>query len=296
MTKFKGSGSLVYSTLLGGTSNDFGQGIALAAGGEAYVGGYTGSTNFPTTGGSFQTSAPGGMTDGWVVKVNAGGTALGVATYLGGSSSDKVLALAVNRDGEVFATGSTESSNFPTAGGAFQTSLAGMGFGSDAFVVRLGASGASLGYSTYLGGGSGAEEGRGIAVDVNNYASVTGVTGSSNFPTTTGAMQTSNGGTMVFDDAFVTRLTPTGGSSFSSYLGGSGTDQGNGLALDAWGNVYVAGTSNSTNLPIQGAYQGSNAGGYDAFVSKVVPGPFAPIIQSITDDTGSSGTDQITSD
>src|SRR5207302_7778662 len=134
-----------------------------------------------------------------------------------------------------YVTGGTRSTDFPTTPGVFETTPSSVG---DGFVTKLNPTGATLVYSTYLGG-SGSDEGRSIAVDASGNAYVTGNTFSINFPTTLGAFQTTFGG---FFDAFVTKLNPTRAALvYSTYLGGSGGDGGDGVAVDAAGSAYVTG-------------------------------------------------------
>jgi hypothetical protein len=165
--------------------------------GNAYVTGETSSTNFPTTARAFQRSHRGGFSDAFVTKLNATGAALLYSTYLGGSGSSTMselgFSIAVDTEGDTHVTGTTNSSDFPTTAGAFQTTFAGGINGGDAFVTELNATGSRLVYSTYLGG-SGDDDGAGIAVDGAGNAYVTGTTSSTNFPTTAGAFQTSHGG------------------------------------------------------------------------------------------------------
>src|SRR5262249_16803564 len=187
----------------GGDDLDQGFGIAVDSSGSAYVTGVAGS-GFPTTPGAFQTAFGGGVlppffvNDAFVAKLNAAGSALVYSTYLGGSNTDEGLGIAVDPSGNAYVTGVTASTNFPTTPGAFQTTLGGS---SRAFVTKLNASGSSLVYSTYLGGGV-LTQGGGIALDSTGNAYVTG-TASAGFPTTPGAFQTTFGG--AFQDAFVTK-------------------------------------------------------------------------------------------
>jgi hypothetical protein len=173
-----GTPSLVYSTYLGGSSGDAGEGIALDASGDAYVTGVTGSTDFPTTAGAFQPIKPGssGADNAFVTKVNPTGSALVYSTYLGGSSYDEGFGIAVDASGDAYVTGSTGSTNFPTTAGAFQTTLSGI-YGS-VFVTELNPSGSALAYSTYLGDGGdlswNGNAGEGIALDASGNAYVTG--------------------------------------------------------------------------------------------------------------------------
>jgi hypothetical protein len=201
--------ALVYSTYLGGSSYDFtytdvGYGIAVDAAGNAYVTGFTASSDFPTTPGAFQTSRR-GDDDAFVAKLNAAGSALVYSTYLGGSNYDLAGDIAVDASGNAYVSGYTESiesSNFPTTPGAFQPSYGGGTV--DAFVTKLNAAGSALVYSTYLGG-TAVDGGQDITVDAAGNAYVSGITDSSNFPTTPGAFQTSYGGGR---DAFVAKIQP----------------------------------------------------------------------------------------
>src|SRR5439155_688758 len=167
--------------------------------------------------------------------------------------------------GNAYVTGRTQSTNFPTTAGAFQTTFGGT---EDAFVTKLNPTGTGLVYSTYLGG-SGVDDGFGIAVDALGNAYVTGFTDSTTFPTTAGAFQTTLGGT---EDAFVTKLNATGSVLvYSTYLGGSDVDDGLGIAVDARGNAYVTGVTFSTNFPTTaGAFQTTGGGREDAFVAKII--------------------------
>ena len=264
VTKLNASGTaLVYSTYLGGNGNDWGYDIAVDGSGNAYVTGYTDSSNFPTTTGAYQTSLGGGW-DAFVTKLNASGTALVYSTYLGGNGNDWGYGIAVDGSGNAYVTGMTGSSNFPTTTGAYQTSLASTG---NAFVTKLNASGTALVYSTYLGGNNGTY-GNGIAVDGSGNVYVTGLTRSSNFPTTTGAYQTSLGG---YNSAFVTKLNASGTALvYSTYLGGNPYDEGDGIAVDGSGDAYVTGMTESSDFPTTtGAYQTSLGGGENAFVTKL---------------------------
>jgi beta-propeller repeat-containing protein len=287
VTKLSPTGSdLVYSTYLGGSGEDVPLAITVDAAGNAFVTGYTLSSDFPTTAGAFQTTKVGGVAynayDGFVTKLNPAGCALVYSTYLAGSGKDIGAAIAVDADGNAYVTGGTDSIDFPTTAGAFQTTYGGGGFGGgDAFVTKLDPTGSALVYSTFLGG-SDADGGAGIAVDATGNAYVTGGTYSANFPTTAGAFQTTyGGGASGVGDAFVTQLTPTGSALvYSTYLGGSGYDVGSAIALDTL-NAYVTGTTSSTDFPTTaGAFQTTKGGGYyDAFVAKIgdlVPPPPPP--------------------
>ena len=266
VTKLSATGaSLLYSTYLGGNSIDEGRGIAVDATGQAYVTGFTGSTNFPTA--TALQAMFAGEEDAFVTKLNAAGAALLFSTYLGGSGFDQGFGIAVDAASQAYVTGSTTSSDFPTAT-PFQATHA--GGGNDAFVTKLNAAGASLLYSTYLGGSSSTDQGLAIAVDGTGQAYVTGYTQSTDFPTATPLQATYAGN----GDAFVTKLNAAGASLlFSTYLGGSGFDQGNGLAVDGAGQAYVMGTTQSTDFPTATPLQATNAGANDAFVTKISDSP-----------------------
>lgn len=264
ITKLNAAGSgLIYSTYLGGNDGDQGFGIAIDSSGNAYVTGKTNSGDFPTTAGAFQTTLAGDF-DAFVTKLNAAGAGLVYSTYLGGGSEDEGNDIAVDSAGSVYVTGETESGDFPTTAGAFQTVMAGS---SDAFVTNLNTTGTGLVYSTYLGG-NGDNRGEGIAIDNMGNAFVTGETDSSDFPTTTGAFQTTLNGTV---NAFVTKINTTGtGLTYSTYLGGSDKDAGNGIAVDGFGSAYVTGGANSLDFPItSNAFQAMLNGINDAFITKL---------------------------
>ena len=269
---------LAWSTYLGGGSGgDFATSIAVDAAGNAYVTGYTNSYDFSTTAGAFQTTYDGGLYgDAFVTKLNAAGSGLLYSTFLGGSGGDDGHGIAVDAAGNAYVTGNTNSSDFPTTAGAFQTTCSG---NTDGFLTKLNASGSGLVYSTYLRGGAG----QGIGVDAAGNAYVTGEAGSE-FPTTAGAFETTLGGN--FPNAFVTKLNAAGsGLVYSTYLGGSGWAEGYGIAVDATGNAYVTGFTGSTNFPTTvGALDTTTNGGQPAFVAKF--GGFtlaaAPTITSVT--------------
>ncbi len=282
VTKLNPTGStLVYSTYLGGSNLDQGQGIAVDSSGDAYVAGTTYSTDFPTTPGAFQTTCGGGCADStddaFVTELNPTGSALVYSTYLGGSGNDAGASIAVDSSGSAYITGATYSTDFPTTPGAFQT-MCGGGCSNntdDAFVTKLNPAGSALVYSTYLGG-SYRDGGNGIAVDSSGDGYVTGATYSTDFPITPGAFQTvCNGGSNCNEsgDAFVTELNPTGSALvYSTYLGGSYQDVGNGIAVNSSGDAYVTGTTSSYNFPITtGAFQTTSSGVSDAFVTELNP-------------------------
>ena len=252
---------LTYSTYLGGsTGSEACEDIAVDASGNAYVTGYTDATDFPTAG-AYQPTYGGGSHDVIITKLSANGNALVYSTYLGGSGEEGGYAIAVDGTGNVYAAGRTYSTNFPLAS-AHQSTLGG---GADGFVTKLNASGSALVYSTYLGG-SGDEYPQDVAIDTSGNAYLTGYTTSTNFPTAS-PYQSANGGGSF--DVFVTKLNATGSTlTYSTYLGGSGGDSGAGIAIDSTGSAYVTGAA-GPNFPLMNAYQSTNGGGYDAFVTKL---------------------------
>jgi RHS repeat-associated protein len=275
VTKLNPTGdTLIYSTYLSGSMGSTGTAIAVDAAGSSYVTGYTssawvlGQTGFPTTTGAYQTNNAGG-TDAFVTKFNPGGSTLAYSTYLGGGSTDQAYGIAVDGSGNAYVTGNTNSTNFPTTSGALQTSNNG---GYDAFVTKLNSTGTGLSYSTYLGGGN-TDQANAIAVDASGEAFVTGTTQSTDFPTTTGAYQTTLG--TANSAAFVTKLNAAGSAKvYSTYLRGSVSgevDQGYGIAVNTAGNAYLTGNTSSTTFPTTtGAFQTTNGGGTDAFVTRLL--------------------------
>jgi len=263
VTKINPSGSaLVYSTYLGGSEEDVGMGIAVDGAGNAYVTGTTLSTNFPTAN-PLQDNFGGGYSDTFVAKLNPAGSALVYSTYLGGSGDDSASGIAVDSAGNAYVTGSTTSSNFPTMNPLQPTYGGGNG---DVFVAKINPSGSALVYSTYLGG-SGGERGSGIAVDSAGNAHVTGSTTSSNFPTMNPLQPTYGGGN---GDVFVAKINPSGSALvYSTYLGGSEEDVGEGIAVDSAGNAYVTGYTNSSNFPTMNALQPFAPSGAPAFIAQL---------------------------
>jgi hypothetical protein len=264
ITKFNPAGSaLVYSTYLGGNGDEalFDVGIAVDSSGSAYVTGQTSSTTFPTSS-PFQASNTGGGSDAFVFKLNPSGSALAYSTYLGGSTANESgNDIVVDASGNAYIAGITASTNFPTSS-PFQASKGGGSY--DGFITKLNAAGSALTYSTYLGG-SGLDTATGIAIDLSGNAYISGITDSTNFPTSS-PFQASNGGGVY--DVTVTKLNSAGSAlTYSTYLGGSGTDMGLGIGWGLNGDAYITGQTSSTNFPTSSPFQASNGGGaYDAFI------------------------------
>jgi len=307
VTKLNSSGNaFVYSTYLGGGTGDGALAVAVNSN-QAYVTGYTQNPTFPTTAGAFQTTCGtgsncnGALDDAFVSVIKADGSGFVYSTFLGGEDSDQGLGIAADSAGSAYVTGFTASSaHFPlknpiqaTYGGAPE----------DAFVSVLNPTGSALVYSTYLGGNLN-DTATAIAIDSSKNVYVTGQTGSSNFPKAN-ATQTSSGGN---NDAFVTEINAAGTQFvFSTYLGGNQNEDsvasgGNvgafgGIAVDTAGaNVYVAGTTSSTNFPTASPEQAASGGGSDAFVARYVLIPDFSIsgtaLSSVTQ--GGSSTSTIT--
>jgi len=269
VAKLNASGTaLDYCGYIGGSGDDYGYGIAVDPSGNAYVTGYTSSTEstFPVTVGPDLTHN--GLFDVFVAKVNADGTALDYCGYIGGSSHDYGRGIAVDSSGNAYVTGYTLSmeSTFPVTVGPDLTQNG----NHDAFVAKVKANGKALDYCGYIGG-SGQDYGRGIAVDGSGNAYVTGSTNSteSSFPIEGGPYLTQSGDF----DAFVAKVDPQGTAVlYCGYIGGSGEDVGTGIAVDGSGNAYITGytsSSESTFPAIGGPYVTYNGGYYDAFVAKV---------------------------
>ena len=235
--------------------------------------GYTDSTDFPTTNGAYDTSFNGGSYNVFISKLDSGLTSLLASTYLGGSGSDSGNSLTLDTSGNVYVTGYTDSTDFPTTNGAYDTSFNGGSY--DVFISKLDSGLTSLLASTYLGGSNGTsgDFGYALALDTSGNVYVTGQTTSSNFPTTSGAYDTSyNSSGDGYADVFISKLDSGLTSLLSStYLGGSeANDEGRSLFLDTSGNVYVTGWTYTTDFPTtSGAYNTSSNGKSDVFASKL---------------------------
>ena len=252
--------ALVYSTYLGGTGDDYGEGIAVDAAGNAYLAGMTDSTDFPAMN-PIQTENA-GLADLFLAKLNATGSALVYSTYLGGGDSDGDPMIALDQRGNLYFEAWTSSTDIPTAN-AFQTESAGS---VDIWVGKVNAAGDALAYSTYLGGSDFEVCGSDIVVDPagNNY--LNGFTCSTDFPTLNPIQPENAGGC----DAFLTKLNPAGNALvYSTYLGGSDFEITLGTAVDAAGDAYVTGGTSSSDFPTVNPIQAAYAGNVDAFVAKV---------------------------
>lgn len=279
--------TLTYSTYLGGSGGGYGTAIAADAAGNAYVVGVTYSTDFPVTGGAFQSTNKSGASylfNAFVSKLNPTGTSLIYSTYLGGSGNisaagtfnhgDYPTGISIDSSGNAYVTGLAYSTDFPATSGAFQTTNKGAANGvANGFGTKLNASGTALVYSTYLGGSgltgylgnaalgnTGGDGCNHIFVDGSQNAYLTGTASSTDFPVTSGAFQTTNKSAANAGNAFVTKLNASGSTLvYSTYLGGSKADGGSGIAVDGAGDAYVAGATGSTDFPVtSGAFQTQN--------------------------------------
>ncbi|CAG1022797.1 hypothetical protein MTYM_01996, partial [Methylococcales bacterium] len=277
VSKFTGDlTNLLASTYLGGTENDGGRdtentwkSIAIDTDGNIYVTGSTESTDFPTTQAAYDTSYNGYYSwtsmsgDIFVSKLNGALTSLLASTYLGGSVNDSAHTLAIDQSGNIYVAGETDSPDFPITPGAYDTSYNG---NADAFVAKLNGNLTNLLVSTYLGG-NGNDSSHALAIDPGGNIYVAGITGSTDFPTTSGAYDTSFNGV---GDAFVSKLSGDLTNILAAtYLGGGSNDSANALAIDPGGNIYVTGYTYSTDfLTTSGAYDTSLNSYRDAFIAR----------------------------
>jgi len=256
-----GPEDLLYSTYLGGAGDDTGYEIAVDSSGAMYIAGETNSIDFPVSAGAFPYS---GDKDAFITKLD--GNTLVYSTYIGGSGEDRAFGVALNPSGEAHLVGATISTNFPTQAAAYPAS----GGLYDAFMTKLNGSGNAIEYSTYLGG-SNYDFGHDIAVDNSGAAYLTGMTASSNFPTTAGAFDRLFVGAQ---EAFVVKIDPsqTGLASrvYSTFLGGNYSDQGHAIKVDpSAGTAYITGQTTSTNFPTLNPIQPLSGGNWDAFVTNL---------------------------
>jgi PKD repeat protein len=269
VSKLDRSGSsLVYSTYVGGTGDDYGNAIAIDGQKNAYITGSTSSDPFPVIS-RYQRTSLTGVNDAYAVKINREGTELVYSVYIGGSVFNTGYGIAVDPAGNCYVTGETFSSNFPVVN-AYDSTYGGSG---DTFLTKVSPIGDSFVYSTFLGGTS-RDMGKAVAVDSSGSVHVTGYTQSRNFPLVSPYQGTFQG----IIDVFYTRFTPSGTAlEYSTLIGGSGWDEARGISVDPAGSVYIAGLTNSRNMPVVGGYQPAYGGGdYDAFVAKFIPGQSVP--------------------
>ncbi|MBI3474272.1 MAG: SBBP repeat-containing protein [Acidobacteria bacterium] len=295
--KLDPAGNTLYSSYLGGSGSDEGFGIAVDSQKNIVVVGTLeiGSEDFTITASAYQSTNQNPWSYCFVSELNAAGSALRYSTFLSGEVGEDCTSVATDGTGKIYVTGSTESSTFPTTPNAYDRTCGTDGFCNqitvcnpscqttyyeDAFAAKFDptkSGAASLVYSTFIGGEN-RELGQGIGIDGAGNAYVTGRTASIFYPTAN-PIQGSNGGDY---DVFVTEISANGSSSpFSTYLGGNFYDEARGMAVDAGGNIYIGGQSNSTaGFPLQNALQGTNAGGTDGFLLKIGASTQAPALNS----------------
>jgi hypothetical protein len=313
ITKINLSGSaLVYSTYLGGSGRDAGSGIAVDPSGNVYVAGRANSFDFPTVNALQPVShACCGVngTTGFVSKLNPTGSALIYSTFLGGFGEDSANAIAADATGNAYVTGTTSSPifpdtcngcNFPTTPNALQSNLGGTpGEASNAFVTKINPDGSALVFSTYLGGSSHFDVGSSIAVDTAGNVYVTGNARSSDFPTANAIQPTlkaKNTSQTNNHNAFVSKINASGSAFvYSTYLGGSGNDDGGGITVDSSGNAYVVGGTSSADFPTASPLQSTLVGGGNAFLTKMNPSGSA-LVYSTFFGTGNTAADAIAVD
>jgi uncharacterized protein (TIGR03437 family) len=267
----------VYSNYLGGSSDEIVFSLAVDANSNLYVGGATLSVDFPVTRTGAQRVNGGGI-GGFIGQFDSTGKLI-YCSYLGGGGDDFVLGIGLDGAGNMYVTGSTASTDFPATASAFQPKIGG---GTDAYVAKL-APGGAITWATYVGG-TGDDEANGIAVDAAGAAYITGGTASTNFPTASPYQGANAGGAR---DIFVSKLSPDGAKlAYSTYLGGTGDELGNGIAVDRGGNAYIGGTSNSTNFPSISAFQGALKGGADGVVAELSAAGDTLVFSSFLGGTG----------
>ena len=257
---------LVYSMIIGGTDKDDASSIAVDGSNNVYISGTTYSADFPTATPFQGTIGTAGTVTAFVTKIDASGSFLSYSTYLGGSSGDVAISIAVDTAGNAYVTGFTYSTNFPMKN-PIQGSFTGF---ADMFITKLNASGNTLVYSTYIGGSSSISlpsiVGRSIVVDSSGSAYVTGNTNESDIPLVSPIQATFGG----LNDAFAMKVNSAGSALvYSTYLGGSGQDNGEGIAVDLAGNAYVTGSTASANFPTASPFQANLNGATNGFVAKL---------------------------
>ena len=271
VAKFDPNGVPIYITYLGGNYLDSGQDIAVDSAGNAYVSGWTGSTDFPTVN-AFQPTYAGGW-DAFVCKISADGSTLLYSSFLGGSGQENAInagvpgGIEVDSGGCAYVTGNTDSADFPVVN-AFQPSLFGA---NDIFITKISPAGSSLIYSTYLGGER-SEAAFGIAVDASGQAYVAGDTQSHEYPIANAAQPACAPSFADCWDVAISVLNPAGSALvYSTYLGGADReyiDRAFNIFVDSTGNAYVTGMTGSINFPLLNAYQFFYGGQVDAFITK----------------------------
>jgi hypothetical protein len=266
VTRLDSTGStLLYSTFIGGTGKEGAQAVRVLPGGDALICGSTASADFPVSAGAFDTTL-GGHEDAFVLRLSSAGSALLWSTYLGGGAAEEAWDLRATTTTGAVVCGRTWSGDFPASAGAFDTTLGG---GSDAFVARIDAGGATLAWATYLGGG---DEEIGMSVGLAGAAEqvyVGGTTYSNDFPVTPGAFDTS----VIQSEGYVARFTPDGATLLNAtYLGGSDAEALNSLDVHLGGSLHVSGTTGSSDFPTTlGSFDTTFSAPTDGYIARLKP-------------------------
>lgn len=272
VSKFNVNGALIWSTYLGGSDADWGLSLAVGNNDSCYVTGHTRSTNFPTLNG-YNTTFGGGMSNGdaFITKLNTSGILLW-STYLGGINDDIGRSIAVASDGSCYVTGETESINFPIVN-AYDSTYEGI---CEAYITKYNTSGSLL-WSTFLGGNA-ADIGKDIAVTSDDNFYLTGTTSSSDYPTMNAHYNTLKGDF----DSFITAFFSDGSLIWSTFLGGSGSDYGNKIAVGNDTSCFVTGETLSNDFPTRNAFDAyGDSGYYDIFLTKFSDDFTEPIISNV---------------
>ncbi|MEZ4777454.1 MAG: T9SS type A sorting domain-containing protein [Bacteroidia bacterium] len=273
VTKMDPNGTaLVFSTYVGGSDWELPYAIGVTANKEPVIAGFMNSNNYPVTPGALQLSSGGGLSEGFVTKLSANGSAVIYSSYFGGEDRDYIYDMVLGPAGEAYVTGYTLSNDFPLTYGSYSNVIGGYG---DIFVAKLNTSGSALSYSTLISGAS-YDIANTIAVNSAGEVFVGGNTGSDNLPATSGVFQSTGNfsGPGMPEDAFVLKLSADGSAlKYLTYLGGSDSDVIYGLDINDNGEVFATGVTFSANFPVsQSAYQGSPSPGFgmgDLFVTRL---------------------------
>lgn len=272
--------NLLWSTFVGGNlsnGNGYLRDIAVDAAGNVYATGWY-TASFPVTAGAYNMSFSGGSgiisavcSDAFVFKLNASGTALLYATYIGGANNEEGGGIAINSAGEAYITGYTKSSGFPVTAGAYDVTYNGAGNYHDAFFLKLNGAGSALLYSTFLGGSLHNDNGNAVCINSSGDAVIAGNTSSANFPVTAGAYQVAHGGA---SDVFICQISPSGNGPadliYSTFIGGSAAENAYGLKLTSAGEPVACGYSQSLNFPVTtGSPLLTHSGSNDAVLIKL---------------------------
>jgi hypothetical protein len=282
--KLNPAGNVLMATYLGGSWNEHGSGIAVDAAGKIYIGGSVSSGDFPITANAFQTTMANPSVVGFVTQLNAAGSLVLYSTYLGGMEGEGVDGIAIDANGNIYVTGATDSRDFPTTTNAYDRACGNDAYcnptyvdfswhyAEDAFVTKIDprqAGAASIRYSSFLGGMN-RDLGRAIAVDANGRVWVTGRTASiGDYPVVQPIQGSLSGDYDVFVAGFDMNQAGAASLLFSTFFGGTNYDEGQGMAVDQAGNIYVAGFTSSPNFPVHNAAQAGPTGGSDAFLFKI---------------------------